>query len=1264
MPKTCAAIVIAAKHGQLIKVKDYSGITNTVGALRCKFEFRTNDWDNATMTAVFCKGNMATQPEIVNNAISVLLDSVDECAVPAEVLTKDAKYFSVGIWGVTATGLRIVSEWLVFRVKDGCYVDATEPIEPTPTVYEQIMLSLQSKASIDHKHDDIYYTKSEINDIVDGVQSGTNIEEMDPTVPNWAKQPNKPSYTAEEVGALPNTTKIPTATADLINNSEFVTKSEIDEYVKENAGVQPDYLQNDPTAKDYIKNRPFYSEVVTGINRDIIPIQETILNEGGLEGYLLCNIPLESIDVVEGGKYNLTIDETTHQITTTYNSIVGGFVFGNLSLLGIDSTDTGEDFVGSFVSDGDPLLFGMYLKTAETTHTVGLSYIGDYAPMIVEDSYTFVADTFGENDIIGCIWDGHRVVDHDTFLLFREGDVYNFTFNGQTYENVQAKFLGNDGQYDIYYMGNLSILYSSLDNTGEEFVLFPYEGDEGLQIATSLPAGDYTVSLERVLPSITTEVIHKIDNKYLDINIEVPYTIDDEDSIIFTGDIKTSNNTSLDTVNSTVETIESELTEVKNKIEETAHIQSDYSQNDPTEKDYIKNRPFYIERTLVNDPHYSQIIYNSIDTEYSPMQYKMLGDNVYQGAMATLIEFHDYIIQDTVVTIRQQIPVKDSYVSITRTGAATCDENIIYVGNFSLYTHKSSDDSGEDYLFYYHKIGRHFHLYFQQNAHCDNGVAISTYLEAYRFLSVDLTITSNCGEGDVYHKIDANFLPDEFVSVQADYLQNDPAAKDYIKNRPFYTETITEINGDIIPLQEVRGEAPDGTPEGYLQFSIDSIEKIATIVDKGQYNLIIDGVPEPITTIFSPDMGAFLFGNLSIVGMGDSSEESYVGVIATRYDEKDGFITEFMILLPTTEPTHTIGLSHMGDGAPIIAKGTYSFENIDGITGHYFTNIWEPCVEDDGVYNLTFNGEFYEGLSWSYDEASGIAYLGNPSIAEIGDDNGKNYLLARIGQGDGSAMLLMATSCEADDYMVSFEKSLVKTIETIHKIDGKYLNISHIETGMDKLQNLVGNSYSEQLYEHYGINRNKYPYITISFKPSYITLFFSTERPFINNLGDARNELIIGGDKYTIRTSIINTDNFIKGETVINHLLQVPASEVKYEAMMYTIRPETEYGCFYNYDNEFMSKLTNCLRLDLDLPTLQSEVYDIKNTLANMDTDDGSSVELVTEFEGIDIGYEPNQVYSANAVNEVLTLYAEHLEEFATIEYVDELIGGIENGSY
>ena len=41
-----------------------------------------------------------------------------------------------------------------------------------------------------------------------------------PTVPAWAKAKDKPSYTAEEVGALPNTTKIPENLSDLLEDTE------------------------------------------------------------------------------------------------------------------------------------------------------------------------------------------------------------------------------------------------------------------------------------------------------------------------------------------------------------------------------------------------------------------------------------------------------------------------------------------------------------------------------------------------------------------------------------------------------------------------------------------------------------------------------------------------------------------------------------------------------------------------------------------------------------------------------------------------------------------------------------------------------------------------------------------------------------------------------------------------------------------------------------------------------------------------------------
>ena len=57
----------------------------------------------------------------------------------------------------------------------------------------------------------------------EGQPEGGITQETDPTVPDWAKQPEKPKYTPEEVGALPASTKIPEKTSDLQNDSGFIT---------------------------------------------------------------------------------------------------------------------------------------------------------------------------------------------------------------------------------------------------------------------------------------------------------------------------------------------------------------------------------------------------------------------------------------------------------------------------------------------------------------------------------------------------------------------------------------------------------------------------------------------------------------------------------------------------------------------------------------------------------------------------------------------------------------------------------------------------------------------------------------------------------------------------------------------------------------------------------------------------------------------------------------------------------------------------------
>lgn len=46
--------------------------------------------------------------------------------------------------------------------------------------------------------------------------------ETDPTVPSWAKQPNKPSYTAQEVGALPDSTKYGSTIDLAMDSATFV----------------------------------------------------------------------------------------------------------------------------------------------------------------------------------------------------------------------------------------------------------------------------------------------------------------------------------------------------------------------------------------------------------------------------------------------------------------------------------------------------------------------------------------------------------------------------------------------------------------------------------------------------------------------------------------------------------------------------------------------------------------------------------------------------------------------------------------------------------------------------------------------------------------------------------------------------------------------------------------------------------------------------------------------------------------------------------
>lgn len=87
------------------------------------------------------------------------------------------------------------------------------------------------------------YTATEVGALPDDTFIPTNVSDLvndegyissetDPTVPLWAKAPTKPAYTASEVGALPASTVIPSATSDLTNDSGFITANDIPEEIE------------------------------------------------------------------------------------------------------------------------------------------------------------------------------------------------------------------------------------------------------------------------------------------------------------------------------------------------------------------------------------------------------------------------------------------------------------------------------------------------------------------------------------------------------------------------------------------------------------------------------------------------------------------------------------------------------------------------------------------------------------------------------------------------------------------------------------------------------------------------------------------------------------------------------------------------------------------------------------------------------------------------------------------------------------------------
>ena len=134
-------------------------------------------------------------------------------------------------------------------------------------------------------------------------------------------------------------------------------------------GVQPDWNQNDETAADYVKNRPFY---LGDLVETVLVEESTVLFENTLSEFK------STFEAQLGETYKVSWDGTVYECTcVTYNSRL---FIGNLSIRGFGS-DTGEPFL-MMISNG--IAISIVVTDAPASHTFSISGIAQEVVKIDE----------------------------------------------------------------------------------------------------------------------------------------------------------------------------------------------------------------------------------------------------------------------------------------------------------------------------------------------------------------------------------------------------------------------------------------------------------------------------------------------------------------------------------------------------------------------------------------------------------------------------------------------------------------------------------------------------------------------------------------------------------------------------------------------------------------------------------------------------------------------------------------------------------------
>ena len=224
-------------------------------------------------------------------------------------------------------------------------------------------------------------------------------------------------------------------------------------------GVQPDWNQNDSTATNYIKNRPFY----TGDTVETVFVEESTVSFSwisGSDGVYSAQIQ-SNFEATVGETYKVSWDGTAYECTCAdFNGIP---FLGNLSIV-FGGSDTGEPFLIG-VSNGRGIQ--IFTKDASASHTFSIS--GSIAEVIqIPDKY--ISDTFRDVVIAG----NPRNWSEDDWIkyygLFQSGKLLMINGIGSSDSEgyVLSMFYMSKGAHNISAVSSTGNLYSLGVNSDSE----------------------------------------------------------------------------------------------------------------------------------------------------------------------------------------------------------------------------------------------------------------------------------------------------------------------------------------------------------------------------------------------------------------------------------------------------------------------------------------------------------------------------------------------------------------------------------------------------------------------------------------------------------------------------------------------------------------------------------------------------------------------------------------------------------------------------